>query len=191
MNNAKTSAAPGSHRQPATDKRTAIRKNAARSTAVAAIILTGLSACSGGDATTTTPAPSQPSETATDQADSGATDSPASDTGDEATEDSSAENNGSGTGTFTATGDYRSPGGSQQVEVSVTLDDGTITAVEVTPHASDPTSAAFQEDFAANVADQVVGKPISEAKVSKVSGSSLTSQGFNAALDQIAAEAGL
>ncbi|GAA2240329.1 hypothetical protein GCM10010401_11200 [Rarobacter faecitabidus] len=161
------------------------RRTAAKTTAVAALVLTALSACSDGGESSS--APQDPASTApTDEA-STPDDSLSAGAEDPAADGSAAS---SASGTYSATGGYRSPGGQQEVAVSVTLDNGVITAVEVTPQASDATSQAFQEDFAANVADQVVGKALADAKVSKVSGSSLTSQGFNAALDEIAAEAG-
>ena len=74
--------------------------------------------------------------------------------------------------------------------VEVTLDEaGTISAVEVTPQADGGNSEQFQEKFAGGIADVVVGKKITELDVSKVSGSSLTSGGFNAAIAEITADA--
>ena len=94
------------------------------------------------------------------------------------------------TGTYSATGEYTSPGGDQTVDVEVTLEDGVITAVTVTPGATDSQSQRYQQDFAANVASEVVGKSLEDVDVSTVASSSLTSQGFNDALDQIAEQAG-
>ena len=92
-------------------------------------------------------------------------------------------------GTYTATGAYDSPAGPETVAVSVTLADGVVTAVEVTPEASNPTSKQFQTKFASGVADVVVGQPIEGLTVDAVSGSSLTPGGFNAALAEIVADA--
>ena len=92
-------------------------------------------------------------------------------------------------GTYTASGSYQSSQGKESIEVSVTLADGLITAVEVTPEATNPTSTHYQDDFASGIADAVVGKKITDADVHVVSGSSLTSEGFNAALAEIAADA--
>lgn len=93
-------------------------------------------------------------------------------------------------GTYSASGDYTSPGGHQSVGVKVTLKDGVISAVTVTPGATDSQSKQFQTDFAENVSSQVVGKSIDKADVSVVASSSLTSEGFNEALAKIAEEAG-
>lgn len=92
-------------------------------------------------------------------------------------------------GTYQATGGYVSPGGQQQVDVSLTLADGVVTAVLVTPEAIDPRSQSFQEQFASGIEDVVVGVPLDELAVDVVSGSSLTSGGFNDAVEQIKAEA--
>jgi hypothetical protein len=73
--------------------------------------------------------------------------------------------------------------------VSVTLVEGVITAVTVTPHATDPTSLDFQTRFAQAVPALVVGRNIDEVNLSKVAGSSGTPDGFNAAIQQIKAEA--
>ncbi|KQP27893.1 hypothetical protein ASF38_03500 [Aeromicrobium sp. Leaf272] len=58
----------------------------------------------------------------------------------------------------------------------------------VTPKASG-TSKQYQEKFAGGIADEIVGKNIDDIDVSKVAGSSLTSGGFNEAVDQIKSEA--
>ncbi|QEO09324.1 hypothetical protein [Protaetiibacter larvae] len=92
-------------------------------------------------------------------------------------------------GSYTATGSYVSPAGTQSVEVEVTLADDIVTAVTVTPEADDPQAKGFQEKFAGGIADVVVGKDIDTLDVSRVAGSSLTSGGFNQALDAIKAEA--
>ena len=92
-------------------------------------------------------------------------------------------------GTYKATGDYTSPGGSQEITVSVTLKDNVITATSATSGASDTESKEHQEEFIANYKDLVIGKKISDVKLSRVAGSSLTSQGFNDAIQQIETDA--
>jgi uncharacterized protein with FMN-binding domain len=73
--------------------------------------------------------------------------------------------------------------------VTATLSNNVITAVEVTPHATDPTSLDYQERFADAVPAEVVGRPINEVRVGRLAGSSGTSNGFNAALQQIREQA--
>ena len=59
----------------------------------------------------------------------------------------------------------------------------------MTGNPDNPDSTRYQESFQSGIADVVVGKNIDEIQVDKVAGSSLTSGGFNAAIEQIKAEA--
>jgi uncharacterized protein with FMN-binding domain len=86
-------------------------------------------------------------------------------------------------GSYRATGEYGSLPSS--IGVSVTLDDGVVTAIEVTPNATDPTSRDYQERFAEAVPERVVGRPIDEVRVGRLAGSSGTPDGFNAAIRRI------
>ncbi|WP_066292504.1 FMN-binding protein [Arthrobacter sp. B6] len=92
-------------------------------------------------------------------------------------------------GTYSADGTYVSPNGTETVGVELTLASGNVTAVNITQHPSNPNTRKFQGEFAGGIADQIVGKSIDELNVSKVAGSSLTSGGFNQAVDKIKAEA--
>lgn len=92
-------------------------------------------------------------------------------------------------GTYSADGTYVSPNGTETVGVQLTLAAGTVTDVQITQHPSNPNTRKFQGEFAGGIAAQVVGKDIDELNVSKVAGSSLTSGGFNKALEQIKSEA--
>ena len=64
-----------------------------------------------------------------------------------------------------------------------------VSDLKLTSYPSNPSTEKFQGEFIDGVNAIVVGKPIDELQVSKVSGSSLTSGGFNAAIDQIKKEA--
>lgn len=88
-------------------------------------------------------------------------------------------------GTYKADGTYKSPNGTETVGVQLTLASGTVSAVEITEHPSNPNTRKFQGEFASGIAEQVVGKSLDEIKVSKVAGSSLTSGGFNQAVEEI------
>lgn len=92
-------------------------------------------------------------------------------------------------GTYSADGTYKSPNGTETVGVQLTLANGTVSAVEITEHPSNPNTRKFQGQFAGGIADQVVGKSLDEIKVSKVAGSSLTSGGFNQAVEEIKTQA--
>lgn len=92
-------------------------------------------------------------------------------------------------GTYSVTGEYLTPGGQRTIDVKLTLENGAVTEVEVTPKATDATSQRFQGEFVAGFKPMVVGKSIDEIELTKVSGSSLTPKGFNDALEKIKAEA--
>ncbi len=92
-------------------------------------------------------------------------------------------------GTYSAIGNYVSPGGPREIEVSVTLSNGVITESTFVGGADDPTSERFQGEFAENYKPMVVGKNIDEVALTKVSGSSLTPKGFTDALEKIKTDA--
>jgi uncharacterized protein with FMN-binding domain len=88
-------------------------------------------------------------------------------------------------GTYNATGTYLTPGGQESVTVSVTLKDGTIADTSLEQHANNKDTEEYQSKFAAGYKKLVIGKTLSSVRLSRVSGSSLTSQGFNNALKTI------
>jgi FAD:protein FMN transferase len=90
-------------------------------------------------------------------------------------------------GVYTATGRYGSLPSS--ITVRVTLANGVIRAVRVTPHATDPTSLRLQRRFAAAVPAVVIGKRIDRVRVGRLAGSSGTPDGFNAAIERIKSQA--
>ena len=92
-------------------------------------------------------------------------------------------------GDYEGSGEYSNPAGQSKVKVDLTLTDGKISDILVTPEATNGTSRGYQQKFAGGIADEVVGKSLNELNVSKVSGSSLTVQGFNQAIDAIKADA--
>lgn len=73
--------------------------------------------------------------------------------------------------------------------MTVTLSNSVITAVSVDTSQTKGPSLEYQGKFAGGISDVVVGKNIDEIEVDKVSGSSLTSGGFNDAIAQIKEEA--
>jgi len=75
------------------------------------------------------------------------------------------------------------------IGVTVTLADDVVTAIAVTPHATNPTSLELQERFAEAVPEVVVGRDIDELQIDRLAGSSGTPVGFHDALDQIKSQA--
>lgn len=92
-------------------------------------------------------------------------------------------------GTYEANGSYVSPGGPESIDVKLSLEGGRVTSVTVTPLATRPISLKMQNVVASNVSALVVGKPIDQVQLDKVSGSSLTPQGFNDAVQKIKQQA--
>lgn len=73
--------------------------------------------------------------------------------------------------------------------MTLTLADGVVTDVEVTGDPQAPETEEYQGQFIAGIADVVEGKSIDELNVSRVAGSSLTSGGFNDAVESIKEQA--
>lgn len=92
-------------------------------------------------------------------------------------------------GTYEATGQYSTPESVETIDVTLTVAGDTVTAVEVTGDPQAAESKRYQGEFIGGIQSEVVGKKLDELSVSKVAGSSLTSGGFNKAVDTIKTEA--
>jgi len=92
-------------------------------------------------------------------------------------------------GTYTATSDYYVPHGQEEIQVKLSLQGGTITTVSIQNSENDFTSAQYQEEFAAEYKNYVVGKKINSVQLSFVAGASDTTQAFDDALNKIASQA--
>lgn len=89
-------------------------------------------------------------------------------------------------GTYTVDGNYQSPGGAEAIKVSLTIKNNAVVDSSVKPSVTtDDDAQEFQNDFINGYKTLVVGKNMNDIRVSRVSGSSLTSEGFNNALEQI------
>lgn len=133
-------------------------------------VIGGLAACSAG------------STAATDDTETDAT----------TTEESGAATGSGGSyadGEYVAEGDYTTPGGQESVTVTVTLEDGVVSTLEVEGSGGSPNTQRYQGEFIENIDAEVVGKNIDDLEVSKVAGSSLTSGGFNSAIETIKSDA--
>jgi uncharacterized protein with FMN-binding domain len=110
---------------------------------------------------------------------------------------SSSSSSGTGTtasvdykdGSYTEQGTYSSPGGQELISVSLTLKKNIVTAVTVKTIKADPTATGYEKMFEAGIGKVVTGKNINALNVTRVAGSSLTSQGFDDALTKIKADA--
>ena len=120
----------------------------------------------------------------------GTTDTSDSSSGSSSSDGAAANTDASYTdGSYTATGDYQSPNGAETIGVELTLKDDIVTEVTITPNASNPNTVRYQGEFKDGIAAEVVGKDIDTLNVTKVAGSSLTSTGFNAAVETIKKDA--
>lgn len=146
-----------------------------------AVVIGSLAGCATDQSAEADTAPS------TDGAESTA--SPSTGTDSTGTDGAEASSSSYTDGEYTETGDYTTPGGQEDVTVTITLADDVVTAVEVTGSATSGNSKQYQSAFISGIAAEVVGKDIDDLDVSKVAGSSLTSSGFNAALDAIRSDA--
>lgn len=89
-------------------------------------------------------------------------------------------------GTYSVTSAYRVPEAApQSIGVKVTLKNDIVTDVVLTEMATDETSREYQDVFAAGYKTFAVGMNIADIQLSRVSGASLTSRGFNDALAAI------
>jgi uncharacterized protein with FMN-binding domain len=92
-------------------------------------------------------------------------------------------------GTFTATGVYDSPAGSEDLGVTLTLKDGVVTDSALQLMATQRMSVRFQQRFESGYKAAVVGKNIADLQLDAISGSSLTPIGFNDAVEKIKVQA--
>jgi uncharacterized protein with FMN-binding domain len=93
-------------------------------------------------------------------------------------------------GTYTAEGSYQAPSGTESVTVELTVADNVVTAVTAIGDATDREAQEYQQRFSSGISAEVVGKDLATLSVSRVAGSSLTSAGFDSALDDIRSQAG-
>ncbi len=91
--------------------------------------------------------------------------------------------------TTAASGSYQTPETVETISVTLTLDNDVITEVNVIGDPQARETQQYQGQFIGGISDVVVGKNIDEISVSRVAGSSLTSKGFNSAVDKIKSEA--
>ena len=148
---------------------TSVRKGAAIAGVAGLLVLAG---CSGtADAEDTSTGGSTSTDSSTDTSTGSATSAEYAD------------------GTYTADGSYQTPETVEEISVTLTIADGLVTEVEVTGDPQARESEQYQGQFIDGISDEVVGKSLDEIDVSKVAGSSLTSGGFNKAVDAIKEQA--
>lgn len=92
-------------------------------------------------------------------------------------------------GTYTASASYDTPGGVQDIKVTLTIAGGAVSGSSITQNATGREDEAYQSAFESEYKTAVVGKKISDISLNRVAGASLTTEGFNTALLDIAKQA--
>ncbi len=91
--------------------------------------------------------------------------------------------------TYTGSGTYLTPARTNhKIDVSLTVEDGIVTAADVVYDGSEGYSNPNQERFDGAYEAQVVGKSLDSISLSRVGGASLTSEAFNQAVVAIRAQ---
>ncbi len=88
-------------------------------------------------------------------------------------------------GAYAAASNYDTPGGTEGITLNITIQNGIVTDTSVANQSNNRDSAEYQTAFSQDYKSYVVGKKLDSLQLTGVSGSSLTSQGFNDALGQI------
>lgn len=91
--------------------------------------------------------------------------------------------------TYDATGKYSTPGGTESIDLKITLSKDLVSRSLLTEKGITKEAKQFQASFSSGYKNLVIGKKVSEVSLTRVAGSSLTSNGFNDALDQIKIDA--
>jgi uncharacterized protein with FMN-binding domain len=86
-------------------------------------------------------------------------------------------------GEYSARGWYGSLPSHQ--DVTLTIEDGTVTEVAITTPAEDETSLGFQQRFAQALPDEIIGRSLDDITIDRLAGASGCSEGFMDALAEI------
>lgn len=92
-------------------------------------------------------------------------------------------------GTYTAKASFAVPHGSNSITVNATIKNNIITAVTTTHTPQEQESQMYDTWFDNAMTAKVVGKAIDQISLSRVGGASLTTSGFNSALENIKSQA--
>lgn len=92
-------------------------------------------------------------------------------------------------GTYNVSERYMSPGGKQNLGVAITLQNDKILSTTVTNGATEGDSRTYQNFFVKKIASVTEGVSIDNLKLNTISGASLTTSSFNAALAAIRTQA--
>ena len=88
-------------------------------------------------------------------------------------------------GTYNANANFQTPDGIDGITVKVTIASNVITSVNADTTATSRESQQYDDAFLSSYKSEVVGKNVNDVQLNRTAGASLTSDGFNKALDEI------
>lgn len=88
-------------------------------------------------------------------------------------------------GSYEVSLDYQVPRGTNNMKATITIKDDIVTEVTTVNTVASPKSEEYTKPFSEQISGVVVGKKLSEAKITKIAGASGTSKAFNDILDQV------
>ena len=91
-------------------------------------------------------------------------------------------------GTYNAIRSYRTPDGNYSMDVSLTVSNDTVTAVDIS-FSGKAARDSYTKRFLKSYEGGVVGKDLENVDLARVGGASLTTNAFNVAIDSIRAQA--
>lgn len=92
-------------------------------------------------------------------------------------------------GTYSSTADFYTPEETDTIKVSLSVKDGVVSNVSAVTSTSSRESRQYDSAFLNAYKSYVVGKSLRGLNLNRVSGASLTTEGFNNALDMIRQQA--
>ena len=130
---------------------------------------------------TTTPTTTTPNTAAT----SGNTDTTGTTTNNTSATPAQTASSGYKDGTYSATTQYRVPRGSNNIDVSVTVKDGIVTAVKASHDYNDRESGMYIDSFESTLQSAVAGKSLDGLQLNRIGGATLTTVAFDDAIASI------
>lgn len=88
-------------------------------------------------------------------------------------------------GSYEVSLDYQVPRGTNNMKATITIKDDIITEVATVNTVASAKSEEYTKPFSEQISAEVVGKKLSEAKITKIAGASGTSKAFDDILDQV------
>lgn len=92
-------------------------------------------------------------------------------------------------GVYEASTTYKVPGSTNTLNASITIENDVITKITTTNTVTSQKSKEYTDPFDSGISKEVVGKKLGSAKISILSGASLTTNAYNTVLDSVISKA--